>query len=145
MTATSSQIDTSHPEAITYQPGELMFTVLGGIRLEGLDRLRVTLKVEATNRAFRHYAGHPDTCNLVVRQNLDLYNHHQTEKFARLVSSQLETDLAQVMEALRQLTDQLERYRLQQQEARGQATPARILTDVERQQAIAFLQAPGLL
>ncbi|WP_282458028.1 hypothetical protein [Chitinophaga sedimenti] len=40
MTATSSQIEASHLEAITYQPGELMFTVLGGIRLEGFTGFR---------------------------------------------------------------------------------------------------------
>lgn len=50
MTTASPQINTSQPEAITYQSGELAFTILGGIRLEGLDRLRVTLKVEATSR-----------------------------------------------------------------------------------------------
>ena len=41
----------------------------------------------------------------------------------------------------------MERYRLQQHEARQQASvvPAKTLTETERQQAIAFLQAPGLL
>lgn len=44
MTAASSQINASNPEAITYQSGELAFTILRSIRLESLDRLRVTLK-----------------------------------------------------------------------------------------------------
>ena len=37
---TASQINTSNPDAITYSTDELRFTLLGGIRLEGLDRLR---------------------------------------------------------------------------------------------------------
>jgi hypothetical protein len=40
------KINTANPEAITYVTGELGFTILGGIKLEGLDRLRVTLKIE---------------------------------------------------------------------------------------------------
>jgi hypothetical protein len=146
MTTAFPQINTSQPEAITYQSGELAFTILGGIRLEGLDRLRVTLKVELTSRQFRHYTDHPDIANLAVRQSLDLYNHHQTEKFARLVAERLEVGSMQVLQALGSLTDQLERYRLQQHEARQQATiPVKTLTEAEQQQAIAFLQAPGLL
>lgn len=38
-------INTANPQAITYQTEELGFTVLGGIRVDGLDRMRVTLKI----------------------------------------------------------------------------------------------------
>ena len=41
-----NKIDSSNPEAITYNTEELAYTILGGIRLEGLDRLRVTTKIE---------------------------------------------------------------------------------------------------
>ena len=33
------KIDVTNPDAITYHTDELVFTILGGIRLEGLDRL----------------------------------------------------------------------------------------------------------
>jgi len=46
-------INTSNPQAITYQTEELGFTLLGGIRLEGLDRMRVTLKIEVVHRKQR--------------------------------------------------------------------------------------------
>jgi hypothetical protein len=39
------KINTTNPEAITYATEELGYTILGGIRLEGLDRLRVTIKI----------------------------------------------------------------------------------------------------
>lgn len=48
------KINTTNPEAITYQTEEIAYTILGGIRLEGLDRLRVTIKVEVINRKFQH-------------------------------------------------------------------------------------------
>jgi len=47
------KINATNPEAITYQTEELLFTILGGIKLEGLDRLRVTLKIEVLDRKFK--------------------------------------------------------------------------------------------
>ena len=44
------KINAANPEAITYNTEELAYTILGGIRLEGLDRLRVTIKIEVVNR-----------------------------------------------------------------------------------------------
>ena len=41
--ATDLKIDSSNPNAITYITEELGFTILGGIRMDGLDRLRVTI------------------------------------------------------------------------------------------------------
>lgn len=53
--ATALQLNTANPDAITYQTEEILYTILGGIRLEGLDRLRVTIKVDVINRKFQHY------------------------------------------------------------------------------------------
>ena len=49
------KINVANPDAITYHTDELVFTILGGIRLEGLDRLRVTIRTEMVNRKFPHY------------------------------------------------------------------------------------------
>lgn len=147
MTAVKPQINTSNAEAITYQTGELGFTILGGIRLDGLDRMRVTLKVEVLNRKFQHYLDHPDIANLAIRQNLDLYNHHQVEKLSRLIADRLEVGSSPVVQALGEITDQLESYRLQQIEARKQeqVKPLKVLMAAEQEQAMAFLQQPDLL
>lgn len=40
------KLNTSNPESLEYTNELLKQTVLGGIKLEGLDRMRVTLKVE---------------------------------------------------------------------------------------------------
>jgi len=53
--AENSKINIANPEAITYSTEEIAYTILGGIRLEGLDRLRVTIKAEVMNRKFVHY------------------------------------------------------------------------------------------
>lgn len=141
------KINISNPDAITYQTEELGFTILGGIRLDGLDRMRVTLKVEILNRKFRHYLDHPDIAGLAIRQNLDLYNHHQVEKLSRLIADRLEVGVTPVVQALGEITDQLELYRLQQIETRQQeqVKPLKALTEEEQQQAMQFLQQPDLL
>ena len=52
---TELKINVSNPEAIVYTTEELGFTILGGIRIDGLDRLRVTMKIEVINRKYEHY------------------------------------------------------------------------------------------
>lgn len=74
MAAIKLKINIVNPEAITYSTAELGYTILGGIRLEGLDRLRVTIKIEVINRRFQHYLNNPDIAALATRQNLDLYS-----------------------------------------------------------------------
>src|SRR5258708_25451131 len=77
------QIDTSTPNTITYIPEELGFTILGGIRMDGLDRLRVTIRIEVINRKFEHYMNNTDLAALPLNHNLDLYNDVQVEKLIR--------------------------------------------------------------
>ena len=82
-------IDTTNPDAITYQTDELVFTILGGIRLEGLDRLRVTLRTAVSHRKFPHYLNNPDMAALPMHQSLDLYNDNQVEKLTRKIAERL--------------------------------------------------------
>ena len=40
------KLKTSNPDQLIYENDILQLTVLGGIKLEGLDRMRVTIKVQ---------------------------------------------------------------------------------------------------
>ena len=141
------KINTANPEAITYITNEIGYTILGGIRLEGLDRLRVTVKVEVINRKFQHYLNNPDIAALAIRQNLDLYSITQVEKLARLIAERLEVGVTQVSKDLSDITNELERYRLQLIESKQQEQIKQVkhLTKEERETAIAFLQQRNLL
>lgn len=128
--------DTSNAESLVYEQGYLRITVLGGIKLEGLDRLRVTLKVAVV-----------DTATPPVRHNLDLYNDTQLEKFIRKCAGKLEVGTSVVAACLAELTEQLEKYRLDRiacTEADSQIK-AKVLTASEQQAATDFLTAPNLL
>jgi hypothetical protein len=140
------KIDVTNPDAITYPTDELLFTILGGIRLEGLDRLRVTIRTEIVNRQFPHYLNNADLAALPMHQSLDLYNDNQVEKLTRKIAERLEVGITPVAKALAAITQQLERYRLKQIEAKQMtADQKKVLTEPERNAAIHFLQQPGLL
>lgn len=96
-------LNTTNPDHITYDHPQLEITVLGGIRLEGMDRMRVTLKVRLRDEE-------ADTPSL--RHNLDLYNDVQTEKLIRKLAERLEIGTSIAWSALTGLTEALEQYRL---------------------------------
>jgi predicted transcriptional regulator len=140
------QLDTTNIECMTYQTEEISFTLLGGIKLDGLDRMRVTLKIEVINRKFKHYLNNPDLADLALRQNLDLYNDTQVEKLIRKAAERLEVGSTSLAQSIADITNQLEIYRLQkikEQEIKPETTKP--LTEAEHQAAQAFLTAPDLL
>ena len=54
MSHTSRKLDTTNAKHITYNKPSLEITILGGIRLDGLDRLRTTLKIQVEHLTIRH-------------------------------------------------------------------------------------------
>lgn len=142
----TASIDVSNPDAIIYSTDELKFTILGGIRLEGLDRLRVTLRTEVVSRKFPNYMNNPELAALPMHQSLDLYNDNQVERLIRKIAERLEVGITPVAQALAAITRQLEQYRQQQLEAR-QTRPEtkKPLSEMDTQAAVAFLEQPELL
>ena len=47
-------LDTTNAKHITYKKPPLEITILGGIRLDGLGRLRTILKIQVEHLAIRH-------------------------------------------------------------------------------------------
>ena len=126
-------LDITNAEHIGYKYGGIEITVLGGVRLEGLDRMRTTLKIQVEHLSIRH--------------NLDLYNDTQVEKLVRKVAEKLEIGTSVITAALTDLTDLLEQYRLNEIERQGssQHDKRKILTEAEQQQARVYLSAPNLI
>ena len=83
-------LDSSNAQYIIYAHEAMEITVLGGLRLEGLDRMRVTVKIQVEHLSIRH--------------NLDLYNDTQVEKLVRKVAEKLEIGTSIVTAALTDLT-----------------------------------------
>jgi uridine kinase len=125
----------SNPESLIYQNELLKLTVLGGIKLDGLDRMRSTLKIELKQSSVPP-----------VRHNLDLYNDLACEKLIRRTAEKLEIGTSVIAASVAELTGQLEEYRMKQiKENQPKPYEPPKLTAEEREQAESFLQAPNLL
>ncbi len=129
------KLDTSNAQSLIYENDILKQTVLGGLKLEGLDRMRITLKVELI-----------DSCRPPVRHNLDLYNDNQLEKFIRKLAEKFEIGTSLISISLSELTEQLENYRLEEIKKQDlEEVKINPLTKEEKQQAIAYLKGADLL
>jgi hypothetical protein len=126
---------TDNPELLLYLDGKLYITVLGGIKLTGFDRLKVTLKMVSggnTNTAFRH--------------NLDLYNSIQTEQLVEKSAEALDVPAAELAKIISRLTTALEDYRSERLEAmKPKQAEKKQLSEAERKAALQYLKVPGLL
>ena len=126
------KLDPTNPDHITYEHPPLDIAILGGIRMEGLDRMRATLKIQVEHLSLRH--------------NLDLYNDTQVEKLIRKIAERLEIGTSVAAAALTDLTDELEKYRLEEIEKQHQVQDKKkFLNPEEIKAAQAYLKAPNLM
>lgn len=139
-------LNTADAHCMVYETEELTLSVLGGIRIEHLDRMRVTLKLEVRHRKFKQYLENPEVCDLAMRHNIDLYNDLQVEKLVRRAAERMETGVSQLTKAIADLTQQLEQYRLEELRKTETIKPThKKLKEEEEAQAIAYLSAPSLM
>jgi hypothetical protein len=125
-----------NPEYVTWKYEELLFAILGGIRIEGLHSMRITLKAE-----FKTYPA--------IRHTVDLYNDNQTSTLIKKIAERFMLSTTYVSKAFIDLTDIIEQYRLEQldrQNAKGLATnTAKPLSKEEVKEAEQFLKQQQLL
>lgn len=131
----STQLEHGTGGLLIYRNALLIVTVLGGVKLEGLDRMRVTLKVEV-----------PDSPRPPVRHNLDLYNDNQLGKLVRVIAARLEVGMSVTEACLAELIEALEAWRLEEIKKQGpEKQEPKPLTEAEREAAEQFLKAPQLM
>jgi len=130
-----AKLITDNPELLHYITDKLHITILGGIKLTGLDRLKVTVKIVANGNLQK-----------VFRHNLDLYNSIQTSQLIDRSADYLDIATTEVSEVINQLTTALETYRAEHLEAlKPKPQEIKKLTETERKAALTFLKAPSLL
>jgi hypothetical protein len=132
----STKLKVDATDQLIYENEILQLTVLGGIKLEGLDRMRITVKVQLQ-----------ESSRPPVRHNLDLYNDTQLEKFIRKVAEKLEIGTSIIAASLSELTEELEKYRLIRikQEQENLKPKVKQLTKIEIEAAETFLKQTDLL
>ncbi len=133
----TSRLNTTNPDFITYTTENLQIIILGGINLQQLDRLRITLKISRIDTNDPLHS---------IRHTLDLYHSDYLEKFINKASEQLETGTNTIRRAIAELTDQIENYRLSKIESQKQQKPKqRQLSEQRYKKAINYLKAPKLM
>ena len=132
----TKKLQTRDTDQLIYENDILVLTVLGGIKLEGLDRMRVTVKIQEQN-----------SVRPPVRHNLDLYNDNQLEKFIRKCAEKLEIGTSVIAASLSELTEELEKYRLTKikEEQENLKPKVKQLNIAEIQEAETFLKQKDLL
>lgn len=127
-------LDTTNADHIQYQHEMIEIAILGGIRTDILDRMRVTLKIKVEHLSIRH--------------NLDLYNSLQVDKLIRMVAERLEVGTSIIAAALMDLIDLLEAYRLEEKEREALASnqnQRKLLSEEEIKEAKLYLSSPNLM
>ena len=136
--------NSTNPDYITFTTNELQITILGGINMQQLDRLRVTLKISLNPRQSVQSAS--SAFQSAIRHTLDLYHSDYVEKFIRRATDELEIGSSLIKYAISTLTDKIEEYRLSQIESRKTKKPQpRKLTPERQKQAIKYLKQKDLL
>jgi DNA primase len=134
---TQTKLNTKNPEFITFTTNELQIIILGGINLQQLDRLRITVKISRTDTNDPLHS---------IRHTIDLYHSDYLEKFINKASEQLEAGTNTIRRAIAEMTEQIEAYRLSKIESQKEQKPqARQLSESRYRKAINYLKSSNLM
>jgi len=127
--------NTSNPNNYEYQTKHLEIHILGGIKTNKLETLRITLSIQKPKQ------------HNILRHSIDLYNDNQVEKLVRKIAERLEIGTSMVRRCLQELTHELENYRflLIENEAQANQPYSKELNATELRAAEAFLKKKDLL
>jgi predicted transcriptional regulator len=128
-------LNTSNPNNYNYITKYLEVHILGGLRTNKLESLRVTLSIQKPKQ------------HNILRHSLDLYNDNQVEKFVRRCAERLEIGTSVVRKTLQELTHELENYRfiLLQKQEEAYKPFTKELSPSEQKEAMEFLRRENLL
>lgn len=132
-------LNTQNPNNYYFKTKQLELHVLGGLQLNKLESLRVTLSIEKLTKS-------KSVLN-ILRQSIDLYNDNQVEKLVRKCAERLEIGTSVTRITLQELTRALENYRfaLSEKQTENQKSFSKTLTVTEQKEAIKFLKQKNLL
>ena len=132
-----AKLNTENEELPIYETDVLHITILGGISLHPLDKLKVTLLVKLKTAK---------SATQSLRQNLDLYDDNQVEKLIVKTTERLELGTREVQIQLANLIEAIEAYRFEKLESQRLEKPQKRILSKEREaKAIKFLQREDLL
>jgi DNA primase len=134
---TTGKLNTSNADYISFVYENLLFSIIGGIALYPLDKLKITLKIQIK--------GSPNPLHSIRQSNLDLYSEEQLQRFIKTASEKLETGSKQINYAIAELISLLEDYRNAKiEEQKPKTEKPKVLTEFRKQELIKILQSKNL-
>jgi len=134
-----NNLNTQNPNNYQYKTKDLEIHILGGLQINKMESLRVTLSIENLNKT--------QAVLNILRQSIDLYNDNNVEKLVRKCAERLEIGTNLTRRTLQELTKALENYRFAiiDKSSQAQKPKTKQLTKQEKDQAIKFLKSKNLL
>lgn len=132
----TGNLNTTNPDKITYQEGELFFTIWGGIEKDNIHRLRINLLVQLKGDAFKYY-----------QDDVNLYSNGQLQRYIKGAAEELETSTTLLKTTISKLKGSIEEYRLKQIEQERKALKPKPyqMTKEEENRAMRFLKVKELV
>ncbi len=132
----SGHLDTKNSEYPQYIEKNIQITIIGGINLYPVDKLKVTLKLSKIGSYNPMHT---------IRDKLDLYSHDEIEKFVRKIGDILGSSSKELQIMLLNLAEKLENYRSEQIELqKPKKVEKRKLTKKREGIALKWLKKPDL-
>jgi DNA primase len=131
----TSKLDTTNPEQIIFETGELKITIWGGIEKENLSRLKVSVHIKSKADQYKSF-----------RDDVNLYSHQAVQKLIQSIGEALEISTATLTKTITELTESLEAYRLEERTAIIKALQPKSyeMTTEEKEDAQSLLKTRGL-
>jgi DNA primase len=134
---TTGKLNTSNADYISFVYENLLFSIIGGIALYPLDKLKITLKIQI--------ARSQNPLHSIRQSNLDLYSEEQLQRFIKTASEKLEIGSKQLNYAIAELISLLEDYRNAKiEEQKPKTEKPKVLTEFRKQELIKILQSKNL-
>lgn len=134
---TVGKLNTSNSDYISFVYENLLFSIIGGIALYPLDKLKITLKIQIAKSL--------NPLHAIRQSNLDLYSEEQLQRFIKTASEKLETGSKQLNYAIAELITLLEDYRNAKiEEQKPKTEKPKVLTEFRKQELIKLLQSKNL-
>ena len=134
---TTGKLNTSNADYISFVYENLLFSIIGGIALYPIDKLKITLKIQI--------AKSQNPLHSIRQSNLDLYSEEQLQRFIKTASEKLETGSKQINYAIAELISLLEDYRNAKiEEQKPKTEKPKVLSEFRKQELTKLLQSKNL-
>jgi DNA primase len=135
---TSSKLDTKNEDYLAFEHENLLMSIIGGVSLFPLDKLKITLGITRTDSK--------NKLHRLRQSNLDLYSEEQLQRFIRTASEKLEIGTKQLNLAIAELTEELEEHRNQKiEKQKPPVEKKKVLSSFRKEELLKILKRTDLM